>query len=218
MARIAAMNAFVRVVEQAPSPRPRTRLDLPNATVTRLLQGLEEDLKVRLLHRTARSVTVTPEGETYYQRVVRQLADLTDIESSTRLSQGKPSGKWRWPRRSGDGHRARHGGFSSPVSRRRSGTQHRQPACRCRGGRRRLRHTGRRGQRASGGGPAHWRVRVRHLCDAGLLEMHGAPMTLKELRERPTVWMISARRPARWRFASSTRNPKPSWRSITSSS
>jgi DNA-binding transcriptional LysR family regulator len=63
--------------------------------VTRLIQGLEQDLKVRLLHRTTRSVTVTPEGATYYERVVRLLADLADIESSTRLSQGKPSGKVR---------------------------------------------------------------------------------------------------------------------------
>jgi len=95
MDRIAAMNAFVRVVEAGTFTKAADTLDVPNATVTRLIQGLEEDLKVRLLHRTTRSVTVTPEGATYYERVVRLLAELTDIESSTRLSQGKPSGKVR---------------------------------------------------------------------------------------------------------------------------
>ena len=95
MDRIAAMTAFVRVVEAGTFTRAADTLDVPNATVTRLIQSLEEDLKVRLLHRTTRSVTVTPEGATYYERVVRLLADLSDIESSTRLSQGKPSGKVR---------------------------------------------------------------------------------------------------------------------------
>jgi DNA-binding transcriptional LysR family regulator len=38
---------------------------------------------------------VTPQGATYYERVVRLLADLADIESTTRLSRGKPSGKVR---------------------------------------------------------------------------------------------------------------------------
>src|SRR5262245_14395213 len=95
MDRITAMNAFVRVVEAGTFTKAADTLDLPNATVTRLIQGLEQDLKVRLLHRTTRSVTVTPEGATYYERVVRLLADLSDIESSTRVTHGKPSGKIR---------------------------------------------------------------------------------------------------------------------------
>src|SRR4030095_1694857 len=95
MDRIAAMNAFVRVVEAGTFTKAADTLDLPNATVTRLIQGLEEDLKVRLLHRTTRSVTVTPEGATYCERTVRRRAELADIESSTRLSQGKPSGTVR---------------------------------------------------------------------------------------------------------------------------
>lgn len=95
MDRIAAMNAFVRVVEAGNFTRAADTLDLPNASVTRLIQFLEQDLKVRLLHRTTRSVTVTPEGATYYERVVRLLADLADIESSTKVSHGKPSGRVR---------------------------------------------------------------------------------------------------------------------------
>jgi DNA-binding transcriptional LysR family regulator len=95
MDRIVAMTAFVRVVEAGTFTKAADTLDVPNATVTRLIQGLEQDLKVRLLHRTTRSVTVTPEGATYYERVVRLLAELADIESSARLSQGKPSGRIR---------------------------------------------------------------------------------------------------------------------------
>jgi DNA-binding transcriptional LysR family regulator len=95
MDRITAMNAFVRVVEAGTFTKAADTLDVPNATITRLIQQLEQDLRVRLLHRTTRSVTVTPEGAIYYERVVRLLADLADIESSTTQSLAKPSGKVR---------------------------------------------------------------------------------------------------------------------------
>ena len=95
MDRIAAMNAFVRVVEAGNFTKAADALDLPNATVTRLIQYLEQDLKVRLLHRSTRSVTVTPEGATYYERVVRLLVDLAEIESSAKVCHFKPSGKVR---------------------------------------------------------------------------------------------------------------------------
>ena len=95
MDRITAMKAFVRVVEAGTFTKAADTLDMPNATLTRLIQNLEQDLKVRLLHRTTRSVTVTPEGATYYERVVRLLADLADIESTTGQSLAKPSGKVR---------------------------------------------------------------------------------------------------------------------------
>jgi DNA-binding transcriptional LysR family regulator len=95
MDRLAAMHAFVRVVEAGTFTKAADTLDLPNASVTRLIQKLEEELKVRLLHRTTRSVTTTAEGVIYYQRVTRLLAELADIESSARKSLAKPSGKIR---------------------------------------------------------------------------------------------------------------------------
>jgi DNA-binding transcriptional LysR family regulator len=89
------MTVFVRVVEAGTFTKAADTLNLPNATVTRLIQGLEEDLKIRLLHRTTRSVTVTAEGAAYYERVVRLLADLADIESSAKQSLATPSGRVR---------------------------------------------------------------------------------------------------------------------------
>jgi DNA-binding transcriptional LysR family regulator len=95
MDRIAAMKAFVRVVEAGNFTKAADTLGVPNPTVTRLIQGLERDLQVKLLHRTTRSVTLTPEGATYYERVLRLLAELSDIESSTRQARGQPAGKVR---------------------------------------------------------------------------------------------------------------------------
>jgi DNA-binding transcriptional LysR family regulator len=95
MDRIAAMKAFVRVVEAGNFTKAADTLGVPNPTVTRLIQGLERDLQVKLLHRTTRSVTVTAEGATYYERVLRLLAELSDIEASARHARGQPAGRVR---------------------------------------------------------------------------------------------------------------------------
>ena len=58
--------------------------------MTKLVQGLENHLQVRLLNRTARRVKVTPDGSAYYERAVRLLADLEDIESSVSNAQTNP--------------------------------------------------------------------------------------------------------------------------------
>lgn len=95
MDRFFAMNAFVRVVEAGSFTKAAETMSLPKPTVTRLIQGLEQELRVRLLDRTTRSVTVTAEGATYYERVVRLLAELSDIESTAKQSIAKPSGRLR---------------------------------------------------------------------------------------------------------------------------
>jgi DNA-binding transcriptional LysR family regulator len=95
MDRITAMSAFVRVVEAGNFSKAADSLDVPRPTVTRLIQGLESELGVRLLQRTTRSVTVTPEGAAYYERVVRLLAELADIESAAKQSLARPSGRIR---------------------------------------------------------------------------------------------------------------------------
>jgi DNA-binding transcriptional LysR family regulator len=95
MDRLTAMTAFVRVVEAGSFTKAAETLDVANATITRLVQNLEQDLRVRLLHRTTRSVTVTAEGAVYYERVLRLLSELEDIESQTKQATGKPTGRVR---------------------------------------------------------------------------------------------------------------------------
>jgi DNA-binding transcriptional LysR family regulator len=50
---------------------------------------------VKLLNRTTRKVTVTPDGAAYYERVTRLLGDLEDIESSVANAQASPKGRVR---------------------------------------------------------------------------------------------------------------------------
>ncbi len=93
--QLAAMRAFARVVEAGTFTRASASLDMPKATVTKLIQMLESHLRTRLLNRTTRRVTVTPDGAAYYERVVRLLTDLDELDSSMSLSQASPKGRLR---------------------------------------------------------------------------------------------------------------------------
>jgi DNA-binding transcriptional LysR family regulator len=93
--QIQAMRVFVRVVEAGTFTKAADSLRTPKATVTKLVQGLESHLRIKLLNRTTRRVTVTPDGSAYYQQVVRLLGDLEDIESSITHAQEKPRGRLR---------------------------------------------------------------------------------------------------------------------------
>ncbi len=90
-----AMRVFVRVVEAGTFTHAANSLRLPKPTVTKLVQGLENHLRIKLLNRTTRRVTVTPDGSAYYERVVRLLGDLEDIESSVTYAKEKPRGRLR---------------------------------------------------------------------------------------------------------------------------
>jgi LysR family transcriptional regulator, regulator for bpeEF and oprC len=49
----------------------------------------------KLLNRTTRRVTVTPDGAAYYERVVRLLGDLDELDGSMTTSQASPKGRIR---------------------------------------------------------------------------------------------------------------------------
>lgn len=93
MDRISAMTTFVRVVEAGSFTKAAKTLDVPKPTVTRLVQALESQLRVRLINRSTRGLALTPEGATYYERTLRLLAELEDIEASTRDSLARPTGR-----------------------------------------------------------------------------------------------------------------------------
>ncbi|MDF3071529.1 MAG: LysR family transcriptional regulator, partial [Polyangiaceae bacterium] len=76
MDRLAAMTCFARVAESESFTKAAVTLGVSRTTATQLVQQLEARLRVRLLQRTTRSVKLTVEGEAYYARVVRLLADL----------------------------------------------------------------------------------------------------------------------------------------------
>ena len=95
MDQLQAIRAFARVVEAGNFTRAADSLDMPNATLSKLVQELEAHLGVRLLQRTTRRVMVTPEGQDYYAKASRVLRDLEDIDSSFNIARSKPRGHLR---------------------------------------------------------------------------------------------------------------------------
>lgn len=92
MDQITAMRVFARVVEAGTFTRAADQLQMPKPSVTKLVQQLEKHLKVKLLQRTTRRVTVTPEGAAYYERTARVLTELDDIESDLTQERSNPRG------------------------------------------------------------------------------------------------------------------------------
>src|SRR3984893_12453316 len=95
MDRLQAMQVFTRVVEADSFSRGADTFDLPRASVTTIIQNLEAHLKVRLLQRTTRRLSLTPDGAAYYERCVRILADIEETEGSLSNAQRMPRGKLR---------------------------------------------------------------------------------------------------------------------------
>jgi DNA-binding transcriptional LysR family regulator len=95
MDQLLAIRVFARVVEAGAFTRAADSLDMPLATVSKLVRSLEQHLGVKLLQRTTRRVTVTPEGAAYYERTSRVLKELEDIDSGFASSHQRPRGRLR---------------------------------------------------------------------------------------------------------------------------
>jgi LysR family transcriptional regulator, regulator for bpeEF and oprC len=95
MDKLQAMEVFVRVVETGALTRAADSLGVPKATATTLIQKLEASLGVRLLNRTTRHVSVTPDGAAYYERCVTILGLVRETEESLGKQHATPRGRLR---------------------------------------------------------------------------------------------------------------------------
>jgi DNA-binding transcriptional LysR family regulator len=71
-----SMNIFMNVVEHGSFAKAADALNLHRPAVTKSVQQLEIELGVRLLNRTTRKVTVTADGEEFFNRCVPLLEEL----------------------------------------------------------------------------------------------------------------------------------------------
>lgn len=95
MDRIQAMQVFTRVAEAGSFVRAAETLSLPSSTVTSTIKNLEKYLKVRLLNRTTRRVSLTPEGLQYLAQCREILSLIEHTESSLADSVKRPQGRLR---------------------------------------------------------------------------------------------------------------------------
>lgn len=90
--RISEMEIFSHVVDSGNFSEAARRLQMDPSSISKLILRLETRLGVRLMHRTTRKVVLTEEGERFYHKVVRILADIKEAEGSLT---SQPKGKVR---------------------------------------------------------------------------------------------------------------------------
>ncbi|SFL01021.1 LysR family transcriptional regulator [Falsiroseomonas stagni] len=81
MDRLRAMEVFVAVAEAGSLAGAATRLGLSAPTVTAQVQALEAHLRCALLHRSTRSLRLTPEGEAFLSRARAILGAMEEAEA-----------------------------------------------------------------------------------------------------------------------------------------
>ncbi|MFZ4289143.1 LysR family transcriptional regulator [Variovorax sp. HJSM1_2] len=95
MDQLLALRVFVRIVESGGFAKSADALNIPRPTVTKLVQDLEQHLGAKLLQRTTRQVSVTPEGAAYYERATRLLAELDEMDERAAKARTQPRGRLR---------------------------------------------------------------------------------------------------------------------------
>lgn len=79
MDRVIAAQVFLDVAESRSFTRTSERLAMSRPMVTRYIEAMEDWLKVRLLHRTTRKISLTSAGEACLKDVERWLEQADNI-------------------------------------------------------------------------------------------------------------------------------------------
>jgi DNA-binding transcriptional LysR family regulator len=95
MDRLAAMEAFVLVVDTGSFSAAARRLNVGQPAVSKLIAQLEERLGVKLLVRTTRGLTATEAGLNYYERARRSIVEADEAELAARGAGSSLTGKLR---------------------------------------------------------------------------------------------------------------------------
>lgn len=89
------MAAFIRAVELGGFSAAARDLELTPSALSKLVTRLEARLGVRLLNRTTRKLALTSEGEVYFLRCQRILAEIEEAESEIMHFRDRPKGLLR---------------------------------------------------------------------------------------------------------------------------
>jgi DNA-binding transcriptional LysR family regulator len=92
MDKLRAIQYLIRSVEAGSFAAAARSLDVSTPAVAQLINGLERRLGVKLLHRTTHGLSLTADGERYYETSRRIAADLHDLEHSLGPRGARPRG------------------------------------------------------------------------------------------------------------------------------
>jgi DNA-binding transcriptional LysR family regulator len=90
-----AMLAFVRVVQAGSFTGAAAKLGVSKSVVSERVSALEEELDQKLLNRTTRKLSLTPDGTALYERCARVALAADEALSAAAGARGAPSGLLR---------------------------------------------------------------------------------------------------------------------------
>jgi DNA-binding transcriptional LysR family regulator len=95
MDRLAAMEAFVRVIEAGSFSGAAKQLRVGQPAVSKTIAQLEDRLGVRLLLRSTHGLTPTDAGRDFYEHAKRSIEDVEEAEAAARGAAVSLSGRLR---------------------------------------------------------------------------------------------------------------------------
>ena len=95
MARPSDLAFFVAVAKAGSLTAAARTMDITTAATSKRLSALEDHLGVRLLNRTTRRVSLTHEGEVYFENAKRIIEEIEALESRLSSSRARPRGLLR---------------------------------------------------------------------------------------------------------------------------
>jgi LysR family transcriptional regulator for bpeEF and oprC len=95
MDKLKSLMIFMRSAQCGSFSEAARQLGIAPSAVSRAVLRLEDELGVRLLGRTTRSLTLTEDGDRFYQRCQQIINDLAEAELEVKKSQSIPIGTLR---------------------------------------------------------------------------------------------------------------------------
>ena len=93
--RLLEMEVFVRVVDAGSISGAAERMDMAKSAISRRLAELESRLRVQLLNRTTRRLSLTAAGSEFYERCNGILAEVADAEGNVASADATLQGRLR---------------------------------------------------------------------------------------------------------------------------
>ncbi|MBF6056768.1 MULTISPECIES: LysR family transcriptional regulator [Thiomicrorhabdus] len=81
MSQLEEIRVFIRIVEAGSLSKASEQLNLAKSAVSRRLADLEKRLQTKLLQRTTRKSSLTPEGQRFYEKALLVEEALNDLHS-----------------------------------------------------------------------------------------------------------------------------------------
>lgn len=95
MDHLSAIRTFIEIADRGSLTAAAEALDLSRAMVSRHLEGLEQWLGTRLLHRTTRRVSLSEAGQEALPRLRQMLELSADLQALAGARQTEPTGRLR---------------------------------------------------------------------------------------------------------------------------